>query len=45
MVSIGEAVVRCSMSRSSHQFIYDWPKKPFDLKKDKVESMIGKYSK
>ena len=45
IASIGEAVVRCSRSSSSHQFIEDWHKKLFDLKKDKVESMIGKYSK
>ena len=43
--SIGEAVIKCARSSSSHQFIEDWHKKMFDLGKDQVESIIGKYSK
>ena len=43
--SIGESVVKCARSNSFHQFIKDWHKKNFDLDKDQVESIIGKYSK
>ena len=43
--SIGEAVVKCARSSSSHQFIKDWHKKFFDLNKNQVESIIGRYSK
>ena len=45
IASIGEAVVRCSRSSSSHSFIDDWHRQLFNLKKDQVESMIGRYSK
>ena len=45
IASIGEVVVRCSRSSTSHSFIDDWHRQLFNLKKDQVESMLGRYSK